>query len=184
MQKFKTLNDAVALATYAHRHQLDKAGEPYIEHPLRVLETVKAQGVQPYVQIAAVMHDVTEDTAFTSDILLALGFSEAAVRLVRLLDRDHSENRYNDEREKGSIGCTKDEFYYLNIKASRGATIIKLADIRDNLSPWRLSYLQPETQERLRNKYAKALEILNPAPTNHGFINTFSEPLHDPYHLR
>ncbi len=48
-----TLQDAIDLATFAHRHQRDKAGEPYINHPLRVLESVKAQGAQAYVQMAA-----------------------------------------------------------------------------------------------------------------------------------
>lgn len=194
VQKFKTLADAVALAEYAHRNQLDKAGLPYIEHPKRVLQTVQAQGVQPYVQIAAVLHDVTEDTAFTSDILLDLGFSEAAVRLVRLLDRDRSATIYENmgdhellwfnHDEGGKVNLTVSEYYYHAMKhhGGRDAVIIKLADIRDNMSPWRQAYLPTETQDRLRAKYAKALEILNPRPVNHGFIDpsyTF-----DPYHLR
>jgi len=186
VQKFKTLADAIALAEYAHRNQLDKAGLPYIDHPKRVLQTVQAQGVQPYVQIAAVLHDVTEDTAFTSSILLDLGFSEAAVRLVRLLDRDYSENQFElwneqfTENKPLGLSGTADEYYYRQIKQNRDATIIKLADIRDNMSPWRQAYLTKETQDRLRAKYAKALEILNPAPVNHGML---TDHVHDPYHL-
>jgi (p)ppGpp synthase/HD superfamily hydrolase len=187
VQKFKTLADAVALAEYAHRNQLDKAGLPYIEHPKRVLQTVQAQGVQPFVQIAAVLHDVTEDTAFTSDILLDLGFSEAAVDLVRRLDRDYSD--WYHFSSEGPLNYSmdgtkeqKDYFYYARIKESRDATIIKLADIRDNMSPWRQAYLTQETQDRLRAKYAKALEILNPKPVNHGFIDP--NYVFDPYHLR
>lgn len=199
VQKFKTLADAIALAEYAHRNQLDKAGLPYIDHPKRVLQTVQAQGVQPYVQIAAIFHDVTEDTAFTSDILLSLGFSEAAVALIRLLDRDHSESRYHSEVQTvtsnpKSMWWTgsryvpqseipdKDTFYYQNIKKNRDATIVKLADIRDNMSPWRQVYLPEETQKRLRAKYAKALQILNPRPVNHGMIDP--NYVFDPYHLR
>lgn len=182
VQKFKTLADAKALAEYAHRNQVDKAGEPYIDHPSRVLQTVQAQGVQPYVQIAAVLHDVTEDTAFTSSILLDLGFSEAAVKIVRLVDRDHSKMRYEEARARHLIACSEDEFYYLRIKESRDATIVKLADIRDNLSPWRQSYLPEDTQKRLQAKYAKALNILNPTPVNHGMITPGWT--HDPFHLR
>ena len=184
VQKFKTLADAKALAEYAHRNQVDKAGEPYIGHPMRVLSTVQAQGVQPYVQIAAVLHDVTEDTAFTSDILLSLGFSEAAVHLVRLLDRDHSlllwEKLAVDFKDHESFPDAS-TFYYNKIKESRDATIVKLADIQDNLSPWRQSYLPEETQKRLQAKYAKALEILNPAPVSLGMLTGF---VHDPFHLR
>lgn len=188
VQKFKTLADAIALAEYAHRNQIDKAGLPYIDHPKRVLQTVQAQGVQPYVQIAAIFHDVTEDTAFTSDILLDLGFSEAAVNIVRLLDRDHSEAKWEAiaETNEGFQNYPADvrtinDFYYYEIKQSRDATIVKLADIRDNMSPWRQSYLTDETQKRLREKYRKALQILNPAPVNHGMITDY---VHDPYHLR
>lgn len=159
MQTFKTLDDAVALAEFAHRHQVDKAGFPYIEHPRRVLQKVQAQGAMPYVQIAAILHDVTEDTRFTPQMLLDLGFSEAAVNIVALLDRDHS--RVMWERMGTRHVEDADEYYYRNIKADAGAKMVKLADIEDNLSPWRLVYLSDETQARLQAKYAKALEILN-----------------------
>lgn len=162
MQKFKTLADAIALAEFAHRNQSDKAGLPYIDHPRRVMETVKSQGALPYVQQAAILHDVTEDTAFTTDMLLSLGFSEATVNVVRLVDRDASEKLFNQfglfYREK----MDKDVFYYECIAADPGAVQVKKADIADNLSPWRLSYLSDDTQLRLRRKYAKALDIINP----------------------
>lgn len=140
MQKFSTLPDAVELARYAHRNQLDKAGMPYIDHPLRVLQAVQAQGARPYVQMAAVLHDVTEDTAFTPEMLLQLGFSEAVVRLVLLVDRT-----------RHPAG-----FYYEDIRNNPDALMIKLADIADNSQEWRLAYLEEETQQRLRDKYDKA----------------------------
>lgn len=164
MQKFNSLQDAIELATFAHRTQLDKAGLPYIQHPLRVLAKVQAQGAMPYVQIAAILHDVTEDTRFTAQMLLDLGFSEAAVRLVRLLDRHDSLERYNSELWQNmgvSERLTADEFYYDGIKSDPGAKLVKSADMEDNLSPWRLSYLSPETQARLTEKYRKAQEFLN-----------------------
>jgi len=163
MQKFATLSDAITLAEFAHRNQLDKAGLPYIDHPRRVLAKVQAQGGLPYVQIAAILHDVTEDTKFTHEMLLALGFSEAAVRLVRLLDRDDSLARYNSQvwQSAGIQAITPDEFYYDGIKSDPGAKMVKLADIEDNLSDWRLSYLSDETQARLRLKYFKAKEHIN-----------------------
>jgi (p)ppGpp synthase/HD superfamily hydrolase len=160
MQTFKTLDDAIELARYAHRNQIDKAGLKYIEHPLRVLAKVQAQGAMPFVQVAAVLHDVSEDTAFTTDILLDLGFSEAAVSLICLLDRGYSKNMFSM-----LMGGTPDseaatDYYYAQINANPNARLIKLADIEDNLSPWRLSYLEPATQERLKAKYAKALTAL------------------------
>lgn len=174
MIKFKTLGDAIRLAEAAHYNQVDKAGLPYIEHPRRVMQKVQAQGALPYVQIGAIFHDITEDTAYSPEILLALGFSEAAVEIVKLLDRSHSErlfhiaNRGRDLDLSGkfymSLGPDgKDEFYYSRIKENPGALMVKLADIEDNLSPWRQSYLSQETQDRLKAKYAKAHQLLGVA---------------------
>lgn len=165
-QKFKTLADVIALAEFAHRNQTDKAGLPYIEHPRRVLEAVKIQGAMPYVQMAAILHDVTEDTAFTSEMLLELGVPEAAVEIVELLDRDESERVFNSlvhdarARTPEEWKEEKDLFYYSQIRKNPEAVKVKLADIGDNLQPWRLAYLPDATQDRLRKKYAKAIELL------------------------
>lgn len=148
METFKTLSDAIALAEFAHRNQLDKAGLPYIEHPKRVLANVQAQGGRPFVQIAAILHDVVEDTPFTLDMLLDLGFSPAAVELVRLVTRTNQ---------------ITPEHYYAQISFNPDAVMIKAADIRDNTAPWRLSYLPQETQDRLIKKYAMALEAIGAA---------------------
>lgn len=163
MQRFGTLTDAIRLAEFAHGNQFDKAGLPYIDHPKRVLAKVQAQGALPYVQIAAILHDVTEDTPFTPEMLIDLGFSEAAVRLIELLDRDASEARFNSPLWEGILAgrMTKDEFYYDQITSDKGAKMIKLADIEDNLSPWRLSYLSPKTQHKLHRKYHYAKLVLD-----------------------
>lgn len=164
MQKFNTLQDAIALAEYAHRSQIDKSGQPYILHPKRVLDKVQAQGALPYMQMAAILHDVPEDTAFSHDVLGTLGFSEAVTRVTRLLDRNHQRKVYIDGGGELSLGITSspeiDEFYYTQIRVDAAATMIKLADIEDNLSPWRLAYLSESTQVRLGHKYAKALRFL------------------------
>lgn len=172
------LNDCIRLAEFAHFHQTDKAGQPYIEHPKRVLANVQAQGAQPYVQMAAVLHDVTEDTKFTPEMLLDLGVPEAAVEIVRLVDRDQNEAKFlqhfffdDDFLFTDAWKIKRDEAYYASIKNNPGAVQVKLADIGDNLQPWRLNYLPPETQARLQKKYAKAIELLNPRPVNHGLID-------------
>lgn len=158
MKKFGTLSDAIDLAEFAHKNQFDKAGMPYIEHPKRVLAAVQGQGRQPYVQIAAVLHDVTEDTAFTPQILLELGFSEAAVGVIKLLDRDDSAAVW--ERLDDKIVLTPSDYYYEMIRRNPAAYAIKQADIDDNLQDWRLTYLPEETQKRLKKKYAHARRVL------------------------
>lgn len=174
MQKFKTLSDAIALAEFAHRNQVDKAGLPYIKHPERVLAKVQAQGALPYVQMAAILHDVTEDTAFTPTMLVGLGIPESAVEIIKVLDRGYSKEIYYNVGQDQTgprnewpnyaqfiAGHSIDEYYYWAIRQlGPDAVMVKLADIEDNLSPWRLSYLPAETQTRLKIKYAKARELL------------------------
>lgn len=161
IQKYSTLPDCIALAEFAHRNQADKAGLPYIDHPKRVLAAVQAQGALPYVQMAAILHDVTEDTAFTPEMLLELGVPSSAVEIVKLLDRGLSETAWYHEPDTDDP-ITKEEFYYQRIKDRPEAKMIKLADIADNTLPWRLAYLPEAEQERLRDrKYKKALELLN-----------------------
>lgn len=159
MQTFKTLSDAIALAEFAHRNQQDKAGMPYIDHPKRVLASVQGQGAQPYVQMAAVLHDVVEDTPISLNMLSLLGFSEAVVNLVDLLTRTDD--------------VTPEE-YYAKIGRSPDARMIKFADIADNTQEWRLSYLDEDTQLRLKRKYNKALREIREARCNCG-----RSPFHD-----
>lgn len=164
MQKFSTLTDAIALAEFAHRNQLDKAGLPYIDHPRRVLAKVQAQGCLPYVQIAAILHDVTEDTAFTPQILLDLGFSPAAVNVVRLLDRNESAEMFLVDARRGSGGAfegiTQDDYYYECIREDPGAYKVKMADMDDNTEEWRLSYLPTDMRRRLLDKYSHGRRVL------------------------
>jgi (p)ppGpp synthase/HD superfamily hydrolase len=165
MQKFNTMTDVIALAEFAHRNQVDKAGLPYIQHPLRVMESVRAQGALPYVQMAAVLHDITEDTAFTAEMLLDLGVPEAAVTIVNLLDRDASEAAYVHGVSFDRVSAMgKDAFYYYNIRNNPGAMQVKLADIADNTQTWRLSYLPEHTQARLIKKYNDAKQALGALP--------------------
>ena len=55
------LGRAIEIATEAHRGQLDKTGEEYIGHPLRVM----AMGKTENEKIAGVLHDVVEDSDWT-----------------------------------------------------------------------------------------------------------------------
>lgn len=166
VQKFKTLSDVIALAEFAHRNQFDKAGLPYIEHPRRVMTNVQMQGAMPYVQMAAILHDVTEDTAFSCQMLMDLGVPEAAVEIVRLVDRDSSLARWRELQKDFADHESfpdPDTYYYDRIRENPGALQVKLADIGDNLQPWRLSYLPVEKQNYLKEKYNKALRMLTPS---------------------
>lgn len=136
-----SLEDAVALATRAHSGQLDKAGRPYIRHPLRVMS--KVDGVE--AKMTAVLHDVVEDTAVTEAELLDLGCPRRVVDAVLAISKRDGEPQAD---------------YLARVAADPIALVVKHADIADNSGPERLGLLGPATQDRLRRKYAEALRLL------------------------
>ncbi|WP_210408220.1 HD domain-containing protein [Allokutzneria sp. NRRL B-24872] len=136
-----TLDTAIALATRAHEGQLDKAGQPYIKHPLRVMDNVEGTAHR----MAAVLHDVIEDTPFTADDLRAAGCPEGVVTAVIALSHLPGEPMAD---------------YLARAAADPIALVVKRADIADNSGPLRLNQLDEPTRERLRLKYAAALRLL------------------------
>ena len=64
-----TLERAIEIAAKAHTGQVDKAGQPYILHPLRVMLRVNSADER----IAAVLHDAVEDTDVTLELLAEEG---------------------------------------------------------------------------------------------------------------
>lgn len=60
------VKDAFAMAEEAHRNQLRKSGLPYIVHPIAVAQIVASElELGPNPVIAALLHDVVEDTDHT-----------------------------------------------------------------------------------------------------------------------
>ena len=84
-----TLEKAIALAATQHVGQLDKGGQPYILHPLRLM----LQFSNPTLQIIAVLHDILEDTATTAEDLKALGFSVEIIQSIQALTKQTGESR-------------------------------------------------------------------------------------------
>ncbi|OLR95377.1 HD domain-containing protein [Actinokineospora bangkokensis] len=141
-----TLEDAVRIAREAHAGQVDKSGRPYIGHPLRVMAAVDGE----HRKMAAVLHDVVEDTPVTPADLLAAGCPPPVVAAVEAVSKRPGEAQAD---------------YLARVRADPIALAVKRADIADNSSPARLALLDAPTRERLRAKYAAALAVLGgPAP--------------------
>ena len=134
------LDRAIELAKQHHEGQTDKAGKPYIEHPLRVMNQVESEEEK----IVAVLHDIVEDTDISLDDLRNEGFSEEVVSAVECLTKQDGEN-YDSYIERIS-------FNPLAVK-------IKLADLEDNRDLTRLPEVTDKDLERIE-KYDKALEKL------------------------
>nr|WP_304515567.1 MULTISPECIES: bifunctional (p)ppGpp synthetase/guanosine-3',5'-bis(diphosphate) 3'-pyrophosphohydrolase [unclassified Demequina] len=80
---------AHAVAEQAHEGQFRKSGEPYITHPIAVAEIIAGLGLPDTVIVAALLHDVVEDTPFLlEDIAQEFGDEVASfVDGVTKLDR-------------------------------------------------------------------------------------------------
>jgi len=82
-QREDMLAHAKEIATKAHEGQVDKAGRPYIGHPIWVSNYVQGETEK----ITAMLHDVVEDTPWTIEDLRKEGFSEEVLTAVDLLTR-------------------------------------------------------------------------------------------------
>lgn len=131
---------AIAIALKAHKGQRDKGGNPYILHPIAVMNRVETIEEK----IVAVLHDVIEDTEVTLEQLREQGFSEEIIEAIHLLTRS----------EKDSY----EEFIEKTIK-NRISKNVKIADINENMNLARINELTEIDYKRLE-KYRKALEML------------------------
>jgi GTP diphosphokinase / guanosine-3',5'-bis(diphosphate) 3'-diphosphatase len=86
-----TVERAIAIAATAHAGQIDKAGQPYILHPLRIMLTLATN----HDWMAAVLHDVVEDTDVTLDQLVAEGFAPEVLNAVVALTKLPGESRHD-----------------------------------------------------------------------------------------
>ena len=133
-------NEAMKIAYRAHHGQVDKAGVPYIFHPVHLAE----QMTNEYCVCAALLHDVVEDSNVTLEELAAI-FPKEVVEAVALLT--HAKNIPYME-------------YVQKIKDNPIARAVKLADLTHNSDRTRLAPDDPAAAWRWENKYKEAFEIL------------------------
>jgi len=149
----RDLLQAINLALLAHGSQLDKAGMPYILHPLYVMGQVDSTDAK----IVAVLHDVIEDTAVTfvyNRICELVGISLWGTTYFFEDKILHALEAITHRKGETNIQ------YWTRVKANPLALTVKLADIAHNSSEGRLAALPKGEQERLRAKYHMAREYL------------------------
>jgi (p)ppGpp synthase/HD superfamily hydrolase len=137
------LERALQIAVEAHAGQEDKSGLPYAFHPIRVMLRCQRDDAK----IAALLHDVVEDTPVSFEQLSKEGFSEDVLSAVRLLTHDSSVS-YED--------------YIRNLSANPIAREVKLADLEDNSDIKRMKGVSDKDVARLR-KYLVAYRYLTGA---------------------
>lgn len=145
MKNLETYEVAIKMAVEAHEGQFDKAGMPYILHPLRVAEALDTEDER----IVAVLHDVVEDT-FVESSTIRFVFNDIIGDAVDAMTKlEKIGGRYESYRE-----------YLDRVRANPIALRVKLADMTDNSRPDRLASLSVEKQLRLVAKYTRGRHYL------------------------
>jgi len=142
------LERAIAIAAAAHADQVDKAGAPYISHPLRVMRAQDSEDAR----IVAVLHDVVEDcSGWTFKRLKDEGFSTTVIDALRLVTKIEGENYEDFVRRAAGNPISR---------------VVKIADIQDNMDLSRISNVTTRDLERIE-KYRHALALLQPEQEAH-----------------
>ncbi len=148
----KKLDDALEFATKKHKGQFRKGGAEYITHPVAVCEIVKNQGYGTDFQIAALFHDLLEDTDATEEEILFYG-NETILEAVRLLTK---EKGY--EMSEYIAGIRKNEIAFA-VKAADRLNNLRCAVVADEkfkrkyvleTVEWYLDF-SPEIPEAVKN---------------------------------
>ena len=136
-----TLERAIVIAAEGHAGMTDKAGAPYILHPLRVMLAMTSRNNQ----IVGVLHDVVEDCdGWTLDKIRDEGFS---AEVVEALD--------SVTKREGEDYCS----FVRRAAANPIGRRVKVADLKDNSDLTRIREPQQRDRDRME-KYRKAIKII------------------------
>ena len=131
---------ALKLCFEAHKNLVDKTGLPYVFHPFHLAE----QMLDEISTIWALLHDVIEDTDYTFNDILSMGFPQEVIDVLLLLT--HEDNiPYMEYVEK--------------INENPIANQVKLADLRHNSDLTRLNIIDEKALARV-DKYQKAINFI------------------------
>ena len=165
------IDKAFEIANSYHGDQLRRSGEPYIIHPIAVCSILVDLGMDWQSLVAALLHDVVEDTPYTIEQLTEDFGEEVAVLVdgvtklgkVQITSRETKEEQQAENVRKMLLAMSKD------IRV----IIVKLADRLHNMRT--LEYVSPQKQ---RDKALETLEIF--APISHRLgIRSVKEELED-----
>ena len=130
-----TIEKAIEIAAREHAGDIDKGGSPYIFHPLRLMFAVR----KPFEKMAAVLHDVVEDTPVTLDDLRNEGFHPEVITAIEALTKKAGESRMEAATRAA---------------ANPISIVVKLADVTDNMDLSRISDPAEKDFARLKEYFA------------------------------
>jgi len=156
---------AFAFSDAAHVGQFRVSGAPYISHPLAVAETMAAWHLDAQAVIAALLHDVMEDTEITKQEI-ADRFGNAAAELVDGVSKlDRIEDQSYEEAQA-------ENFRKMLLAMARDVRVIliKLGDRLHNMQT--LGAIRPDKRRRIARE---TLEIYAPIANRLGLNTLYRE---------
>ena len=137
------LQRAIDIAVAAHRLMEDPPGEPYILHPMRVMQRFS----DPAFQAVAILHDTIERAGVTASDLQEAGLGKPIIEAVELLTH-----------RDGVTYCE----YVIALQPNPLARAVKLADLQDNadLRYVDLNPAKPKKSRRRVLRYALSYKFL------------------------
>ena len=149
----------------AHAGQFRVSGEPYVSHPVAVASLVADWHLDTQALIAALLHDVMEDTHICKGEI-AERFGKAAAELVDGLSKlDKIESRSHEEAQAENF-----RKMLLAMASDLRVILIKLADRLHNMRT--LDHMRPAKRRRIANE---TLEIYAPIANRLGLNDLFRE---------
>jgi guanosine-3',5'-bis(diphosphate) 3'-pyrophosphohydrolase len=150
---YTIIQKAILFACNAHGTQQRKDGSGmYITHPLRVMWLVEKYTKDETTLVAAVLHDVVEDTLETIKSI-ETHFGKEIADLVAEVTDDKSLSKYERKRHQAESMINK----------SVGAKMIKLADKYDNLQSHLKSPIPGWSREDIENYFAWCWRVVQNA---------------------
>ena len=137
---------ALEIAINAHHNVFDKCGEEYIKHPLAVYALVVKHHGDSNTQIAAILHDVVEDTDITFDDILDEGIPDVVVDALKLLTRPKEKHDYFE--------------YIQNLSSNPIARLVKMGDLTHNSKTDRIPVADRDDEKKM-SKWKKKHEKYN-----------------------
>lgn len=146
------IREAYEFAEQAHHGQVRKSGEPYILHPLAVADIVVNMGMDVLSIIAALLHDVVEDTTVSLQEIKDKFGSDCAMLVDGLTKLERI--RFQSKEEQQNENYRK---MFIAMAQDIRVIVIKLADRLHNMRT--LKYQSEESQRRIAYE---TLEIFCP----------------------
>ena len=144
MMNTKLTRLASKIAYKAHEGQTDKAGVPYIFHPIHIAEQMDSEEFC----VVALLHDVIEDSDITLEILSKY-FNDDIIAALRVLTKKENDDYI---------------MYIKRVKTNKLAAKVKIKDLEHNRDLTRLDEVTDKDRKRSM-KYWEAIRYLEDIET-------------------